>query len=103
MSSWSKTKAKKSKTVQRRVWKGIPNDLRRPAWALLGDVPNQIEFKHQDVYNQLILEFAGGDDVTPGSERSARGMTREAIEWDVNRLFPRRYMFCDLSNWDDQR
>lgn len=113
MSSWSRTSGAKSnsRVVRRRVRKGVPDELRGTAWALLGNVPDRIEFERRGVYDRLVRESTTtAGEVAGGSERNGggngpggggAGATRETIERDINRTFPRHYMFYDLSDRDD--
>lgn len=93
MDSWEKTQTKRKKKLRKRVRKGVPDSLRGTAWALLGNVPNKIEFEHPGLYESLIRR------TTEGVNESQRGLqTRDTIDRDINRTFPRHHMFYDGSD-----
>ena len=78
----SKTK-KNSDKLKRRIRKGIPNDLRGRAWSMLADVPIKMQ-QNPNRYEQLVW-----------SKEIPSQDTRDVIERDIHRTFPRHALFIE--------
>jgi len=78
----SKTK-KNSDKLKRRIRKGIPNDLRGRAWSMLADVPIKMQ-QNPNRYEQLVW-----------SKEIPSQDTRDVIERDIHRTFPRHTLFIE--------
>lgn len=87
LQKWSKyhnSKTKRNSTkLKRRIRKGIPNILRGRAWLMLADVPT-ILGKNPNRYEELVWS----KDI-PSQD------TRDVIERDIHRTFPRHALFLE--------
>ncbi len=87
LQKWSKYHDAKTKRntakLKRRIRKGIPNILRGRAWTMLADVPTMME-KNPTRYEELVWS----KDI-PSQD------TRDVIERDIHRTFPRHALFIE--------
>jgi len=120
MSDWEWTTHKRKKKLQRRIRKGVPSAVRGEVWTMLAGVPRRVQETDVGRYEELmrisgeippeelndsasvdVAESAGANiavDLASDRNRSTPRATRETIERDINRTFPRHYLFADSSD-----
>ena len=120
MSNWERTTHKRKKKLQRRIRKGVPSSVRGEVWTMLAGVPRRVQETDVGRYEELmrisgevppeevtesagaeVAESAGADiaiDQASDRNRATPRATRETIERDINRTFPRHYLFADSSD-----
>ena len=120
MSNWERTTHKRKKKLQRRIRKGVPSAVRGEVWTMLAGVPRRVQETDVGRYEELmrisgevppeelgasagaeVAESAGADiaiDQASDRNRATPRATRETIERDINRTFPRHYLFADSSD-----
>ena len=120
MSNWERTTHKRKKKLQRRIRKGVPSVVRGEVWTMLTGVPRRVQETDVGRYEELmrisgevppeevtesagaeVAESAGADiaiDQASDRNRATPRATRETIERDINRTFPRHYLFADSSD-----
>mmetsp|Transcript_3828 Transcript_3828/g.5651 ORF Transcript_3828/g.5651 Transcript_3828/m.5651 type:complete len:881 (+) Transcript_3828:231-2873(+) len=95
-----------NKKLRHRARKGVPDNVRGDAWMLLGGVQDRIRINKKGVYSSLIQRSNTGlvhsisagslskaDDTTDGDNYSGCSSVMDTIERDINRTFPRHYLF----------
>jgi len=124
MSDWERTTHKRKKKLQRRIRKGVPSAVRGEVWTMLAGVPRRVQDTDVGRYEELmrisdeippeelnksagvgaeVAESSAGADIAAVDQASDRNRatpraTRETIERDINRTFPRHYLFADSSD-----
>ena len=123
MSDWERTTHKRKKKLQRRIRKGVPSAVRAEVWTMLAGVPRRVQKTDVGRYEELmrisdeippeelnessgvggkVAESAGADiaavEQVLDRNRATPRATRETIERDINRTFPRHYLFADSSD-----
>lgn len=120
MSNWERTTHKRKKKLQRRIRKGVPSAVRGEVWTMLAGVPRRVQETDVGRYEELmrisgevppeelgasagaeVAESAGADiaiDQASDRNRATPRATRDTIERDINRTFPRHYLFADSSD-----
>ena len=83
LSSWDRTTTLYKTKLIRRLRKGIPDEIRGPAWSLIGNVPFSIESQPGKYYELLSQSNAFYDNGAMSIER------------DIHRTFPRHAFFAD--------
>ena len=98
----------KLQKLRQRIRKGIPNSIRGEAWARMAGVPKKVNETHRGVYATLVaLSCDNTDDLgvetfKPNQEGNVDdSVTKETIERDLTRTFPRHDMFYDQDDYDD--
>ena len=98
----------KLQKLRQRIRKGIPNSIRGEAWGMIARVPQKVKETHEGVYATLVaLSCENTDDLgvetfQPNLEGNLDdSVTKETIERDLTRTFPRHDMFYDQDDYDD--
>jgi len=93
--TWERTTTERKKKVRlfKRLRKGIPESVRRTAWALLGDVPNMMEYTHKGQYKKLLAEANNVGTIESEDKSSCSVVTKYVIERDLKRTYPTHCMF----------
>ena len=109
MANWERTTHKRKRKLRRRIRKGVPSSVRGQVWTMLAGVPRRIEETDVGRYEEFMTisgQPEDDDEETNIDQASDRNRatpraTRETIERDINRTFPRHYLFADSSDDDD--
>mmetsp|Transcript_7611 Transcript_7611/g.16695 ORF Transcript_7611/g.16695 Transcript_7611/m.16695 type:complete len:646 (+) Transcript_7611:195-2132(+) len=113
MANWERTTHKRKRKLRRRIRKGVPSSVRGQVWTMLAGVPGRIEETDVGRYEELMTISGQTEDdddeetthinIDQASDRNrvTPRATRETIERDINRTFPRHYLFADSSDDDD--
>mmetsp|Transcript_10136 Transcript_10136/g.18995 ORF Transcript_10136/g.18995 Transcript_10136/m.18995 type:complete len:664 (+) Transcript_10136:230-2221(+) len=98
----------KAKKLRQRIRKGIPNSVRGQAWTKLAKVQEKVNKTQVGMYAKLVaLSCEMTDEVAVGSFEPNvelnvdNSVTKETIERDLTRTFPRHNMFYDSGGEDD--
>lgn len=103
MSSWELSK-KRRRLLSKRLRKGIPDQVRRTVWPMLGDVP-RMKKENVGVYDDLVHQATERAERLPPSQALLQTKsfkaTQETIERDIHRTYPRHSMFHEDSEDDE--
>jgi len=103
MSSWELSK-KRRRLLSKRLRKGIPDQVRRTVWPMLGDVP-RMKKENVGKYDELVHQATERAERLPPSQALLQTKsfkaTQETIERDIHRTYPRHSMFHEDSEDDD--
>lgn len=99
----------KAKKLRQRIRKGIPNSIRGQAWIKLAKVQEKVEKTQVGVYAKLVAlscETTPDEDAVGSFQPNVEvnvdtSVTKETIERDLTRTFPRHNMFYDSGGDDD--
>ena len=99
-SSWELSK-KRRRLLSKRLRKGVPDQVRRTVWTMLGDVPRMKDKDSVGAYDDLVHQTTERAECLPPSQALLQTKsfkaTQETIERDIHRTYPRHSMFHDDS------